>query len=161
MYASHGFGSERKMVNSFVVVRVEGDEEEEIWVARVLLLCRCFVRGDTEGMELAFVQYMECVRPLDAVDEGLACVCLRWATTDGREDEGEIEMCGEGGDCTVAGEWFGLIPFQSTLSTVHVIRGNVAVHPFPTELPWPGHRFYINRFFREGGMMRKRLHGED
>lgn len=35
---------------------------------------------------------------------------------------------GENG-CTVVGEWLGAILSQSTLSTGHAARGNIAVHP--------------------------------
>lgn len=86
-YASREFGAERKMLTSFVVVRGDGDEQEEIWVARVLLLCRCPLKGYTEALKLGTVQYMECVRPLDAVDETLKFLCLRWAATDGENDD--------------------------------------------------------------------------
>lgn len=58
-------------MNSFETVRGEDDKEEASWVARVLLLCRCFMKRDTEGVELAFVQYAKLVTPLEAVGEAL------------------------------------------------------------------------------------------
>lgn len=42
-------------------------------------------------------------------------------------------------ECTVAGIWSGAIAFQSSLSTVHVVRVNIYVHRSETELPWTGH----------------------
>lgn len=38
-------------------------------------------------------------------------------------------------DCAVAGELFGVIPLQSTLSTVHVVWSTTGIHPFAAELP--------------------------
>lgn len=71
------FGAERKILNSFVAVGGDSDEGEEIWVARVLLLCRCSVKRDMEGLDLAFAQWLQCVPFLDAVYETIKCVCLR------------------------------------------------------------------------------------
>lgn len=90
VYASRKFGDERKMLNSFVIIRGEGDEKKELWVAKALPSCRCSVNRDAQGVKLALVQYMECLPPLKAVDETLDCVWLRWATTDGGKDENEV-----------------------------------------------------------------------
>lgn len=46
----------RESFEKSLVVRIEGEEEEEIWTARVLFLCRCFVEEGTKGMEVAIVQ---------------------------------------------------------------------------------------------------------
>lgn len=35
------------------------------------------------------------------------------------------------------------------MSMVHVFQANIAVHPFPRELPWSSHVFYKDRCFRE------------
>lgn len=43
--ASHEFGAGRKIFSSFVLLRGRSDEEEEIWVAKVLLLTRCILEG--------------------------------------------------------------------------------------------------------------------
>lgn len=48
MYASCEFGAERKMLNSSVIVRGEDDEKEQIWMAKVLWLCRRFVKRDAD-----------------------------------------------------------------------------------------------------------------
>lgn len=55
VYASRESTAERKLVNSFVIAKDDGDEEEEISVVKVLFLCVCFVAGDTEGVKLIFV----------------------------------------------------------------------------------------------------------
>lgn len=158
VYANHEFGAQKKLLNSFVLIRGESEGMEEVWVGKVLLLFRCVEKGRSGGAELAYVRYMECVPPLNNVEETLGCVCLQWATADSVEEQdgAERESGAEGG--VVAGEWFGVIPFQSILSTVHIVRANIAVQPFTTELPWTSHRFYINRFFREPGMRRNRVH---
>lgn len=44
VYASRGFAVERKMLSRFVISRGEGDGREEIWVAKLLFLCRCFLK---------------------------------------------------------------------------------------------------------------------
>lgn len=36
---------------------------------------------------------------------------------------------------SAAGEWLGLIFFESTVSTVHVVWVNAAVHPSTVDLP--------------------------
>lgn len=73
VYTNHDFGARKKMLTSFVLPRNRSDEREETWVAKVLLLFRCFVRWHGGSAELAFVQYMECVPPLNGVDEALGC----------------------------------------------------------------------------------------
>lgn len=50
------------------------------------------------------------------------------------------------------------ISFRSILSTVHVARANIAMQSLTWELPRADHRFYVNRFFRETRVKRKRLH---
>lgn len=44
VYASHEFGTEKKMMNSFAPIIGESDEKKEIWVRIVLMLCRYVVR---------------------------------------------------------------------------------------------------------------------
>lgn len=100
------------------------------------------------GRGMAFVQYMEYAPPLDALVQALECLCLRWAKTDGGDDESEVGRFVKVNDGTVAGEWFGAISFQVILSTARVVRGNIAVHPFGTELAWNRHWFYITNFFQ-------------
>lgn len=39
----------------FMIVRGEGDEEEQIRVARVVLFCSCFEKEGTESVEPAFM----------------------------------------------------------------------------------------------------------
>lgn len=60
-----------------------------------------------------------------------------------------------------AREWFGLICFERILSTVHVARANNAVSPSAAELSCSRHQFYIERSFRDSGLRRRGVHGQD
>lgn len=73
VYATQKFGADKKMTNSFVLIRGESAEKREIWVGKVLLLFRCVVREGRGGDEFAFVQFMVCVPPANVVDEALGC----------------------------------------------------------------------------------------
>lgn len=64
MYVTHAFSAGRKTVSSFLLIRSESDEEEVIWLEKVLLLFRCVVAADKESGELAFVRSMKCLPPL-------------------------------------------------------------------------------------------------
>lgn len=75
VYFSRELGAEGGVLNIFVVLRAEDGDKEETWVAGVLSLCPCSVRGNTKGVELAFVRYMDCALPLNAVDETSREVC--------------------------------------------------------------------------------------
>lgn len=44
---------------------------------RVVTLSHCGVEGNNKSDILAFVEYMECVSPLNDSNEALGCVCLR------------------------------------------------------------------------------------
>lgn len=45
-HATHELRAERRVINSFVLVKSASDEKEEIWVRSVLLLFCCAVRGE-------------------------------------------------------------------------------------------------------------------
>lgn len=102
-YVSRESCARRKMSSSFVVARDEGDEEEEMWVAREPSLCLFFVKGDTNGVKPAFVQHMESIMPFDERNETLECVCLRRATMDGGEDESKVGRSMKEDECTTEG----------------------------------------------------------
>ena len=87
------------------------------------------------------MQYLECTPPADAIDRELGCICLRWVNADGGE---EID-----GSCHYGAEWFGLEPVEAIRGSIHIVRGNMAIHPHTQELPWTEHQLYVNRFYRE------------
>lgn len=70
-YANHKFGAQRKRLSSFVSVRRERNERNEMWAGRVLVLLSCLATGESDGNELAFVPFMDCLAPLDEVREAL------------------------------------------------------------------------------------------
>lgn len=43
-----------------------------------------------------------------------------------------------------ADERLGVILFQSTGRTVHVVQASNSTHPFTKKLAWSSHRFYFN-----------------
>lgn len=45
MYATHDFGDEQRMTNSYGLIKCGCDKKKEEWIGKVLLLFRCFVRG--------------------------------------------------------------------------------------------------------------------
>lgn len=104
-------------------------------MARVLLLCLCFVNEGKKSMELEVLQYMKCARPLSALDETLGCLGLLWATGDGGKDEGKVGRSVEEKTFTAGGKWFDAISFQNFLGNMLVVCRNMAVHPIGTELP--------------------------
>lgn len=101
---------------------------------KVLLLFWCLIRGKSKGKEFAFVQCMRCVPPLQKSDEALGYLCLKCATAGSAKKGLDREKKGENRDAVAAGKCFGAIPFQSTASTMHVVRARTAVRPFTTEL---------------------------
>ena len=135
---------------SFVVLKGEEEGEQVSWVAKVLLLFRLSATGLGDIQEFAYVQYMEVTDAITGVDRALDCVCLRWATADEVDRTLNIEqslLCTK----VQEGEYYGLVPFSSIISTVSVVRSNIAISPFTDKLPWPLHRFYINRFIPSKG----------
>lgn len=130
---------------SFVVLKGEEEGETVLWVAKVLLLFKLSATGYGDIQEFAYVQYMEVTDAVSGVDRALDCVCLRWATADEVDRTLNIEQSLQGTQVQ-EGEYYGLVPFNSIISTVSVVRSNIAISPFTEKLPWPLHRFYINRF---------------
>lgn len=65
------------MMSGFLLIRRKMDKENETGVGKVLLLFLCVVRENREGDGTEFVQFIECVPPLDAVDDALECICLQ------------------------------------------------------------------------------------
>lgn len=75
------------MINSLGLIRGRSDEEKETTVRKVPLLFHCVVGRDKEGDEMVVVQFMECVPALDAVDDALESAYLRWASSEGKEND--------------------------------------------------------------------------
>ena len=139
VFADPSFGPGK--VNRFSAISIRGDNES-VWFAKVLLLFRMKIPS-TEEQQLAFVQYFEVTSPIDGVDDTLNCVCLRWATDDGKDYSTTVPTSPR----IEVGEWYGIIPFSSISSVHHIVRGNHPLPPLLPQLPWPCHQFYINRFY--------------
>lgn len=59
--------------------------------------------GSTESDGMSFVQFMNCVLALDAMDDALGCACLRRATTKDGKDENDGDGLEGNTNRTVAG----------------------------------------------------------
>lgn len=70
--------------------RKERRKEEDVGLESATAVF-CLMREDSEGKEFAVLQYIECLLPLDEVDEALRCMCLQWATTASAEKEHDLE----------------------------------------------------------------------
>lgn len=164
VHASQNFGAQKKLLISYVIIRGKSNGKEEVWAGKMILLFQCLVKGATEGGELTFVRYMECVPSLDELAETLWRVCLQLSPASSAEEERDVaeEECDVAEERTndgsaAAGEWLDVIVFQSTVSTVQVAQINILVNPFKAEQPWNSHQFYISRCFRESAMKRSRV----
>lgn len=142
VYADVAFGPSK--AERFSVVLVESDGGD-FWFSRVMLLFHLRTRSKTEmSGEFALIQYFEITSPIDSVDRVLRCLCLRWATDD--EVDLTVNENLSSADIIEVGEWYGVVPFSSVRSVHHIVRSNYCVSSFTSPLPWPLHRFYVNRF---------------
>lgn len=95
---------------------------------------------------------MEVTKYIQEVDRVLGGVCLQWAT--GYEPARTLHIYRfMHYNNNKAGDYYGLLHFTSIISAIQVVRANIPILPFASLIPWPLHRFYINRFF-----IRKSLH---
>jgi len=139
VFADPSFGPSKKDMFSVVLIK---SDVGTYWFGRVLVLFH-LRHGDSLQEECAFVQYFDITPPMDEVDKSLRCICLRWSTDDGKD-----HSLRDPSTATIeAGEWYGIIPFRSIVSVHHIVRSNYPLPPFLPKLPWPSHRFYVNRFF--------------
>lgn len=94
------------------------------------------------------LQYMYLTPPRDKLDRALRCVRLQWITdVDTDYTSAQRDWSSEAHPLK-AGEWFGVEPFCSSKSTIHVVQENLAFALYSKEVPWPLGRFYINRFYK-------------
>ena len=133
---------------SFVVVKgMEAGDIPVLWVGQVILLFHLHHPFLSKPKQYVFVQFMEVTQPLSKIDEVLGCVCLRWATGD-KIDHTIPDVNSRQPEHIETAEWYGLLPFESILGTVNVLRSNIPIQPFTPKIPWPMHRFYVNRFYK-------------
>jgi len=142
IFASHCFGPSRKKTHSNIFLK-GSDDISQFWFAKVLSLFHVSVPLQGFSKQMALVKYYQVTKPMDAIDRALKCVCLRWETED--DIDHTLEPV-PNSDTIEVGERFGLVSFQSICGVAHVVRANYAIQPFSKEIPWPYHRFYVNRF---------------
>ncbi len=143
VFATTEFGPTKKDHHSNVFLK-GGEDGEEFWFAKVLSLFHLEVPDRNYKKELAFVKYYQTSEPQDNIDRELGCICLRWETEDGLDHS---KRAGKSSDIITAGERYGIASFQSICGVAHILRSNYAIPPFYKEIPWPLHRFYVNRFY--------------
>ena len=145
VFATSSFGPSKKSMQSciFMKGKYDDEDEEEFWFGKTMLFFRLSCVEKEYRKEFALVRFFTCTPPQDDIDKILDCVCLRWETEDGIDHSSSMV---KNKDTILAGEQYGLIPFQSICGTCHVIRGNYGIYPYTQQLPWTHHRFYVNRF---------------
>lgn len=74
------FGLRRDSSNTFVLLEHVSGKNENLWVAKVLLLLYMHIKARVEEKEFSFVQYMDVNLSCDNVDSTLRFVSLRWRT---------------------------------------------------------------------------------
>lgn len=75
------------------------------------------------------------MRLLDEVDDALRVLCLQWAIAGSTKESSDTGMQREDREALMAVEWFGALPFQSTVSTAYVALTVTVVYLSTTELP--------------------------
>lgn len=80
-------------------------------------------------------------------DERPQCVCLRWCTND-KVEQHLIQGTSffEQRDLGVE-KWFVMERSESLQGCVNVLRANQVDEPYTESVPWPFHRFLLNRFY--------------
>lgn len=112
---------------------------------------RQMVLRTTKSLTTCYCTYMEVKEKVSCVDRALGCVCFR------RTKEDEV-------DCTVdksqsrhrkqaeAEKYYRLVEFNSIVSSVHLLRANIANRPFTFPFYWPLYRLYLNPFLTQKGL---------
>lgn len=127
------------------VVLVER-EERVYWFAHVFLLFHLHVFGAPGSQEGYAMVLLFVVTSLgDEVDTILNCLCLRWATKD--EADHDVQLSSTLSDIVDTWEWYWLVPFSFLRSVLQIVRSSYWIGSLSLELPWPAHRFYVNRFY--------------
>lgn len=142
--ACNSFGASQRAVYSDVLVSGDGKP----WVAKARLLLRATpITNGVSGTQnqLAFVQYYEYVRPIDAAAKYLRVVHLRWSTDDEHDHTHANIEYHDGAQ--LPSPWYGLEPAGSIMGVVHVLRTNYPYTDRDRERLWFQQRFCVNRFY--------------
>ena len=140
VFATSSFGSSNTTKHSNIFMKAESENGDDIfWFAQTLLLFHIRCDRLDYHRQFAFVRFYDCVQPETVAEQKLGCICLRWDTAD--------NVAIQSGNSISAGERYGVVPFESICGVAHVLRSNYAIPPFTKEIPWPHHRFQVNRFY--------------
>lgn len=124
-YNSFQLDAEGKMLIGSVTETGEADQEVEVWMTGVVLLCPWSVRRDTGCVELVFVQYRKRVPLFDAAHDERSCVYMQRVTAGNGEDESKMSWAVKENDPTVVGQCFGATLLRRSLG-MHKARKNFA-----------------------------------
>lgn len=115
-----------------------GEEDTGLMVAKVLFLFR--VRREKQGIqeerEYAYLQFMRCAEPLDAVDRTLGCVYMCLITDDEVGHSVPERQRNRRTKKFQVGEWFGIERFGTIEGSVQLVRSNYEVQPFTSRIPY-------------------------
>lgn len=136
------FDAERRVMNFFVLISDKARKKNRYgWEKHYCCFLRC--GGSRKADEAALEPSVECGLVLDAMSGALGCTCLWWAITQCGENETEVDELDQKKNRTVTGTWFEVVVFLSSLSTVLVVRPDIAVHRSTAGLPWNHRRFGV------------------
>lgn len=126
-----------------------GEDGYGLCIAEIFLLFSMSTRRHSESREYSFLKYVEVPCLIDAVDEMLRCLCLRWST-DGKVDHspGRGTGASDRGYLDV-GIWFGMKSLQKLRGCVNELRANHAIQPFTRRIPWPLRRFFVKSIYND------------
>lgn len=119
--ATFELGAERKMNETFRLIRAEHDGEKKIRVGKELSLFRCAVGGHSENYETASVEFMKFVLPLDDAGSVLGVANVRRTAADDGKNTADVDTLEGENSHTAADEGSGLISSERILSTLHAI----------------------------------------
>lgn len=104
-------------------------------------------QGFQDEMKHAYLQFMDCTSLQDAADWTLRCLCMWWSTDHELDHTVRKEQGKRCTDSLEFGKWFGIKLYSTIESSLQLVTNNCEVYQFTSGLPWPQHRFYVNRFY--------------
>lgn len=141
MGVTHEHSAERKMKNSSVPINFESRKEQEERARKLLLLLRCVLGENGESGKVHFLRSVKCVTRLNAVNYAIGWVCPRWENVEGADNAAALDRPRNQTSYTASKEFHRVIPSESILSGVYVVRVSIAVRSHITEKTSSYHRF--------------------
>lgn len=126
----------------------------------MLLLFSLNSQTYSSATEHLFLQYMDCISAYNEVDKELGCVHRRWSLTDEEDHSTDAkEELNNRLELSMA-EWFRVKPVSAIRDVEHVKGDNYGIPSMSRALPWPYHRFYINRSYGEELLKNRNIYSE-